>query len=76
MALEEITLRVSAAAAEAFRRATPDEQLRLETLVSLQLIGKLQPSRSLDDIMREMSQQAQERGLTPAILDELLRDDA
>jgi hypothetical protein len=76
MALEEITLRVSPAAAEAFRRATPEEQLRLETLVSLQLIGKLQPARGLNDIMRDMSQQAQERGLTPAILDEILRDSA
>jgi flagellar biosynthesis/type III secretory pathway protein FliH len=39
MTTEEITLRVSPEAARAFRQASPEEQLRLETLVSLQLIG-------------------------------------
>ncbi|HEV2238316.1 MAG TPA: hypothetical protein VGR57_16760 [Ktedonobacterales bacterium] len=76
MAIEEITLRVSAEAAQAFRRATPEEQLRLETLVSLQLMGQLQPRRGLDEIMAEMSQQARARGLTPEILEDLLRDSA
>jgi hypothetical protein len=36
----------------------------------------LRPTRSQDDIMREMSQQAQERGLAPAILDGIVRDNA
>ena len=75
MATEEITLRVSPAAAEAYRKATPPERSKLEALVSLQLLNQLQPKRSLDEVMADMSQQAQQRGLTPDLLEELLRDD-
>ncbi len=73
--LEEITLRVTPDAARVFRQATPEEQLRLETMVSLQLLGKLQPRRSLDDVIADMSRMAQERGLTPELLENILRDD-
>lgn len=76
MATEDITLRVSPEAARAYREATPQEQLKLEALVSLQLLGHLQPRRSLDDLIAEMSHQARERGLTPEILGELLRDES
>lgn len=76
MATEEITLRVSEEAARAFHQATPGEQLRLETLVSLQLLDELQPRRPLEEVIVEMSRQAQEHGLTPEKLAELLRDDA
>jgi hypothetical protein len=76
MAIEEITLRVTPEAAEAFRRATPQERLKLEALISLQLLGQLQPRRSLDAIVADMSRQAGEHGLTPEVLEELLRDDA
>ena len=74
--LEEITLHVTTEAARMFRELPPDEQLRLETMVSLQLLGKLQPRRPLDDVITDMSRAAQERGLTPEILEEILRDDA
>jgi|SRR5690348_11737563 hypothetical protein len=76
MTTEEITLRVSPEAARAFRSATPQEQLKLEALVSFQLLGYLQPRRSLDTIISDLSQQAQERGLTPELLEEILRDNA
>jgi hypothetical protein len=75
MATEEITLRVSPAAAEAYRKATPQERLKFEALVSLQLLNHLQSKRSLDEVIADMSQQAQQRGLTPEMLEELLRDD-
>jgi hypothetical protein len=75
MATDEITLRVSPEAARAFREASRQEQLKLEALVSLQLLGKLQPQRGLDEVIEEMSRQAQERGLTPDILETLLHDD-
>jgi hypothetical protein len=76
MATEDIVLRVSPEAAEAYRKATPQERLKLEALVSLQLLGQLRPRRSLDEVMADMSQQAQQRGLTPEVLEELLRDDS
>jgi hypothetical protein len=76
MATEEIILRVSTEAAQAFRDATPQEQRKLEALVSLQLLGQLQPRRSLDAIIDEMSRQAQARGLTPDTLDDILEERA
>jgi hypothetical protein len=75
MATEEIMLRVSPEAARAFREASRQEQLKLEALVSLQLLGKLQPRRGLNEVIEEMSQLAQERGLTPEILETLLHDE-
>lgn len=74
--LEEITLHVTPEAARMFRELTREEQLRLETMVSLQLLGKLQPRRPLDDVIDDMSRTAQERGLTPELLKEILSDDA
>jgi len=68
MATEQIILRVSEEAACAFREATPEEQLRLEILVSLHLLAKLKPQRALDVVIADMSEQAQERGLTPGCL--------
>ena len=44
-------------------------------MVSLQLLGKLQPTRPLDDVIADMSHMAQERGLTPELLEEILRDE-
>jgi hypothetical protein len=76
MATEEITLRVSPEAAQAYRRATPQEQLKLEASVNLQSLGQLQPRRTLDAIIADMSLQAQERSLTPEALADLLRDDS
>ncbi len=73
--LEEITLHVTPEAARMFRDLTREEQLRLETMVSLQLLGKLQPRRPLDDVIADMSRNAQERGLTPELLEDILRDD-
>ena len=40
--------------------------------MSLQLLGQLQPRRSLDAIIEDMSQQAQAHGLTQDILDDML----
>lgn len=75
MAKVENTLRVSEEAARAFQQAPPEEQLRLETLVSLHLLNKLQPRRSLDEVIEEMSRQAHEQELTSEKLEELLCDD-
>jgi hypothetical protein len=70
--LEEIKLHVTSEAARVFRTLTREEQLRLETMVSLQLLGMLQPRRPLGDVIADMSRAAQERGLTPELLEEIL----
>jgi len=71
--IEEITLRVTPEAARKFRDLTREEQLRLETMVSLQLLGKLRPQRPLDDVIADICRAAQERGLTPELLEEIFR---
>ena len=54
--------------------AGPQGRFKLEALVSLGLLGVLHPRRGLDAIIAEASQQAQERGLTPEILEDLVHD--
>jgi hypothetical protein len=76
MATEPITVHVDAEAARVFRAATPDERRKLEALLSLQLLEAAKPELSLRELMRRISQRAQERGLTEDQLRELLDDDA
>ena len=75
MATEPITVHVDAEAARVFKAASPDERRKLEALLSLQLLEAANPELSLRELMRRISQRAQERGLTEDQLRELLDDD-
>jgi hypothetical protein len=66
---EEITVRVDADAARAYRAATAEERRKLDLLVSLRIHDALEARGSLQELMRDISRQAQARGLTPEILD-------
>ena len=73
MTVEELTIRVDADAARAYRAVPEEERRKLDLLLSLRLREATHPSRaSLKDVMREMGQKAQERGLTPEILQGIL----
>lgn len=72
MATEAITIHVDAAAARAYREASPEERRKLETLLSSQLLQATHPSVSLRELMRTISLRAQERGLTEQELREIL----
>lgn len=73
MTTETVTMNLSPEAAEVYKNASPEERRRLELLVSLQLlVGR--KARPLKVIMDEVGKQAMERGITPEILEELLRD--
>lgn len=75
-ATEPITINVDPEAARIFKSASPEQRLKLELLISLQLRSSSQrPERSLTEVMDEIGRKAQERGLTPEILEELLRDE-
>ena len=74
MKTEEITIRVDAQAAGAYRSASDEERRKLDLLLSLKLTDATQSNRSLKDVTREISRKAQERGLTPEILEALLRE--
>ena len=77
-ATEPITINVDPEAAHLQERlvnASPDQRQKLELLISLHLRSFTQPpARSLTEVMDEIGRKAEERGLTPEILEEILRD--
>jgi uncharacterized protein YaaW (UPF0174 family) len=74
MTTEEITIRVDADTAKAFKSTSAQERQKLELLLNLKLKESLIQSNSLLDIMDEISQEAIDKGLTPEILQSLLED--
>lgn len=74
MQTEEITIRVDAEAARAYREAPEQDRRKLDLLLSLRLHDALIPVGSLKELMKEISRKAQERGLTPDILDAILHE--
>lgn len=74
MQTEEITIRVDPQAAQAYRAAPAEERRKLDLLLSLRLQDALRPGGSLKELMRDISREAQERGLTPEILESILHE--
>jgi hypothetical protein len=75
MQTQEITIRVDPEAANAYLAASDEDRRKLDLLLSLRLQDVTQSAESLEDVMREISRRAQQRGLTPEILDSILRDE-
>lgn len=74
MQTEELTIHVDPEAARAYRAASEQERRKLDLLLNLRLHDALRPDVSLQDFMREISGKAQERGLTPEILESILHE--
>jgi Flp pilus assembly protein TadB len=74
MQTEEITIRVDPEAAQAYRTAPEEERRKLDLLLSLRLQDALRPGGSLKELMRDISRKAQERGLTPEVLEAILHE--
>ena len=72
MSLEQITISVNTDVANAYRIASEKERRKLDLLVNLRLRDATRTKSSLKQIMGEISQNAQERGLTPDILQSIL----
>lgn len=72
MQTHEITIRVDPEAANAYLAASEEDRRKLDLLLSLRLQDVTQPGESLEQIMREISRDAQDRGLTPEILESIL----
>lgn len=72
MQTEEITIHVDPEAARAYRAASEQERRKFDLLLSLRLQDVLRPSGSLKELMQDISRKAQERGLTPEILESIL----
>ena len=76
MGTATITIEVDETAARAFAEASPSEQQKLQILLSLRLQElTTKPGRTLQSVMDETGRAAESRGLTPAILENLLRDE-
>ncbi len=74
METKTIRVRVSAAAARRYERASESERRKLDALLDLRLTDAVTPDRSLEEVMSEMSRQAKANGLTPELLEDILRD--
>lgn len=75
MATSNITIEVDEAAARAFSEASPGERQKLQLLLSLRLQELTSvPDKTLQTVMDEIGRAAEVRGLTPEILEILLRD--
>lgn len=72
--MASIILEVDAEIKAAFERANPDIQKQLSDLVQLFLREQLY-SKSLTEVMAEISERAKQRGLTPEILQDILAND-
>jgi hypothetical protein len=76
MATETITIQLDSEAARIFKAARPEEQKKIEALLSLWLkeIATTE-SLSLKEMMNDIGGRAQERGLTSEILESILNEE-
>jgi hypothetical protein len=76
MATATISLELDADTARAFSAASAEDRRKLQLLLSLRLRElTARPARSLKEVMDEIGRHAEARGLTPEILESLLRDE-
>lgn len=75
MSTSTISIEVDSDVAQAYATAPDEQKRKLQLLLSLRLRELVNgPPKSLQDVMDEMGTEAERRGLTPEILDELLDD--
>jgi hypothetical protein len=76
MTTSTIALEVDADTARAFSQASVEERQKIQLLLALRLRELLaRPARPLKEVMNEIGAKAQARGLTPEILESILRDE-
>ena len=69
-----VSVKLDAEAARIYKSASKEDQKKIEILLSLWMREFGAPSKPLKDLMDEISDKAQKRGLTPEILEALLDD--
>ena len=72
METKEITIRVPAEAAQRYEAASEEKKRKLNTLLGIWLSEADRPTRPLDEIVRDASEQACQNGLTPKQLRDVL----
>lgn len=74
MKTDQITIQVDAEVAQAYRAASEEERHKIDSLLNLKLRSATRSQISLKTYMDEISKRAEERGLTPEILETLLHE--
>ena len=72
--MENITIQVDSEIAKAYREAKPEKQQKIQTFLNI-MLQKAVSQKLLLDIMEEASQQAIANGITPEILESILKDE-
>lgn len=76
MSTTTIALEVDSEAAQAFDAATPEDRRKLQLLLGLRLRElTTRPARPLPEVMDEIGRDAEARGVTPQVVESLLRDE-
>jgi hypothetical protein len=75
METKTVQIRVNSEVARMFETASEERRRQLEALISLKLSDLVRNRGTLEEVMSDVSQKAQARGLTPAILESLLGED-
>jgi hypothetical protein len=76
MSTEQITIEVAPEVARMYRAASDEGRRKLALLANLRLQDIARHEESLEEVIARISGAAQARGLTPDLLDSLLRDDS
>ena len=74
MTADQITVSVDPDVANAYRSASDEDRRKLDLLVNLRLRDATRSKVSLKEVMREIAQNAQQRGLTPEIMKSILNE--
>ena len=72
--METITIKVDSEVAKAYREAQVNKQQQLSTMIKLFFQPDL-ANKTLSQVMAEIADKAEKRGLTPEILQSILEDD-
>jgi len=76
METQTMTIPVDAETARSFYEATPEKRRQLELMLRLRLWElTMGPDRPLKEIMDDISKNARARGLTPDMLESMLREE-
>ena len=75
METKTITIRVNSEVARIFEAASEEQRRKLEALLSLKLGDATRRKRSLEEVMSDISRNAQARGLTPEIFNSILNEE-
>ncbi len=74
METRTITISVDAEVAQAYESASIDRQRKLDAILNLKLREVTRKGRPLEEVMDDISDKAQARGLTPEILESILNE--